>query len=1277
MAENKVTIKTILDDEGTTKRTTKSAEKASKALDKTGKSAQSADRALKGTAGVSSNVTKNFSKMSQGITGGLVPAYATLAANVFAISAAFQFLQRAADVTNLIEGQKALGAITGVAFRSISESVKEATAGQLTYQEAARGTAIGVAAGLSATQLNQLGEAANNASLALGRDLTDSFNRLVRGVTKAEPELLDELGIILRLDDATRKYADALGISQSSLTTYQKQQAVANEVLTQAEEKFGKISEIVDGSGQSLNRFLASFDSLANSLQTFLTSTLAPVFDFLSNSTASLVASLTFLASGITKALFNVGGFEKLGVAAEVAEGNIRQLANSSGKIGKSIAEGGQIGRRELAALEKATKAQNTTVLNGSRAQRKALQTDLAIYRAQFELTMAQNQKGFKRFTATVIANLRLMQAELGKTRGFIAFLGKGFLNLLPIVGTLVIVVDLFSEWVKSILPVNEALERGKKELEEYGNSLRRVREEIESQQALTRAAGLSLVELTKQTANAIVSADLFNNAIKLQAAEPAIKQTEDYSNKVLELAKNFRTIAKADPQFGQFADELERQGSLSESSLDKLSALQESYAGVGAAIESLPKGNEAIQTSLKAVAGASEDALDTLVKNLKTSVKDGASAVAGAANQLQILQEQRVEALVNEIGINQRLAAARKEVEAIGQFVQGPAAEQARERLALVEEEARQLRDRKKAADEAVLSGFASLDAQRKAQDERVANEAKFRDLLDQSNASRNKARELEESVARAKTAGLTIDDKISNIEASRVSLGISIAKAEERVARAKAANEAATGNAQVLTERALQDAETALVVAQENARVKREQLNNQKALLMLEKEGLALAVQEKEIEADKIAQKTLDFKKQELDIQQKILDSEQQIARSRLKILENETKLRAFRERGTLELNAKEQLELDLKTAQQTFEFAVQEAELKKQQIDAETELQKQKLDILKLENDLVIAQTKLEIQRAASQGLDTSGLQSVVAALEGVDVESAIERQKSSLDTLAKTRKSAIDASVQEATSNLQLSIIGAFQGAFANDEIYQTFREGLKTNLEAFFKGEKTFGQAIGDTIVSVLEKKASLLLDQAFDLAENTVLITATNANTVAIQTLTAALTGVSFTGGVGTETGGGGILSGIAGFFTSLFGKAPSAAALDAGAAGTAGALGIPEAGTLAVAAKGAIMQGGFQAFADGGIVKRPTFGLVGEGGMNEAVVPLPDGKAIPVNMNGTNNNNNVAVNINMATGQAETTGNSEQLASFGNSIVDIVQREIADQTRPGGLLAR
>ena len=52
---------------------------------------------------------------------------------------------------------------------------------------------------------------AKGASVALGRDLNDAFDRLVRGAAKLEPEILDELGIMVRLDDAVRDYATELG----------------------------------------------------------------------------------------------------------------------------------------------------------------------------------------------------------------------------------------------------------------------------------------------------------------------------------------------------------------------------------------------------------------------------------------------------------------------------------------------------------------------------------------------------------------------------------------------------------------------------------------------------------------------------------------------------------------------------------------------------------------------------------------------------------------------------------------------------------------------------------------------------------------------------------------------------------------------------------------------------------------------------------------------------------------------------------------------------------
>ena len=101
---------------------------------------------------------------------------------------------------------------------------------------------------------------------------------------------------------------------------------------------------------------------------------------------------------------------------------------------------------------------------------------------------------------------------------------------------------------------------------------------------------------------------------------------------------------------------------------------------------------------------------------------------------------------------------------------------------------------------------------------------------------------------------------------------------------------------------------------------------------------------------------------------------------------------------------------------------------------------------------------------------------------------------------------------------------------------------------------------------------------------------------------------------------------------------------------------------------------KGGVIPGGFRKYAGGGIATSPTLGMIGEGRHNEAVVPLPDGKAIPVDMRSTAQNNNVTVNVS-SDGQTQTSGNdSEQL---GNAIARAVQEELQNQKRAGGILNR
>lgn len=279
----------------------KKVKKARGEFDGLSKSTQAADRAGKGLSRQSSNQTKNFSKMQQGISGGIVPAYATLAANVFALSAAFQFLQTSMNTKNMIEGQKAFGSITGVAYGTITDSIRKATQGQLAFKEAAEAAAIGTAAGLNRDQLERLGKAATNVSIALGRDLGDSFNRLVRGVTKAEPELLDELGIVLRLEPALKAYGVAIGKSVADLNQFEKSQAIANEVLDQAETKFGAIQEVMEPGAFALGQFTSSFNDLLDILKEGLGGLAQKVLPFFTENVGALAGALALVAVPILK----------------------------------------------------------------------------------------------------------------------------------------------------------------------------------------------------------------------------------------------------------------------------------------------------------------------------------------------------------------------------------------------------------------------------------------------------------------------------------------------------------------------------------------------------------------------------------------------------------------------------------------------------------------------------------------------------------------------------------------------------------------------------------------------------------------------------------------------------------------------------------------------------------------------------------------------------------------------------------------------------------------
>ena len=185
-------------------------------------------------------------------------------------------------------------------MQGVALALQEATDAQLSFKEAASASAIGLAAGMSAEQMNQIGIAAKNASVALGRNFTDSFDRVLKGIVKGEPELLDELGIILRLDTATRKYAQAMDLNQDKLTAWQRSQAVFNEVIGQATEKYAALGEGVEVSG--IVQLATALEDIKNQAM----EAIAPIAEFFAgvftnNIKAAIALLLVFVSTIVSK----------------------------------------------------------------------------------------------------------------------------------------------------------------------------------------------------------------------------------------------------------------------------------------------------------------------------------------------------------------------------------------------------------------------------------------------------------------------------------------------------------------------------------------------------------------------------------------------------------------------------------------------------------------------------------------------------------------------------------------------------------------------------------------------------------------------------------------------------------------------------------------------------------------------------------------------------------------------------------------------------------------
>lgn len=253
----------------------------------TSTAAARASRAIGNTSGAARGATRDFAAMAD--VGGKLPMmYAMIASNVFVAAAAFEQLKLGDQMNRLMEFGTIVGASTGVPVQNLAKALQEATGYAVSFEEAMRQASAAAAYGFTSDQISEFALVARRAAAVLGVDMTDALNRVVKGISKQEIELMDELGITIRLNEAYDAYVKQLNMTSNgvkytadSLSSYQKQQAYANAVVTQSTKLFGNLDHVLRAT--PWETFAANADTALKNIQMAAAKYLTPVANLINN----------------------------------------------------------------------------------------------------------------------------------------------------------------------------------------------------------------------------------------------------------------------------------------------------------------------------------------------------------------------------------------------------------------------------------------------------------------------------------------------------------------------------------------------------------------------------------------------------------------------------------------------------------------------------------------------------------------------------------------------------------------------------------------------------------------------------------------------------------------------------------------------------------------------------------------------------------------------------------------------------------------------------------
>ena len=218
----------------------------------------------------------------------LAVSFATVRSKMLLVSFAMslgvrQLSQMAASAAKVESMERAFNTLSG-GVENAEEALnklRQATDNTMTdftlFQQANNAMILGVSK--NSDEMAEMFDIAQRLGRALGRDTASSVESLITGIGRQSRLMLDNIGIIVKSEEAYQAYAKELGISADRLTDAEKKQAFLEATMYSERNKIEDLGKEVSSSQDSLDRFSTSMGNLSDMVGDRVLVVLAPLAD--------------------------------------------------------------------------------------------------------------------------------------------------------------------------------------------------------------------------------------------------------------------------------------------------------------------------------------------------------------------------------------------------------------------------------------------------------------------------------------------------------------------------------------------------------------------------------------------------------------------------------------------------------------------------------------------------------------------------------------------------------------------------------------------------------------------------------------------------------------------------------------------------------------------------------------------------------------------------------------------------------------------------------------